>query len=42
MNSVQLTLSEFAKATMGTLDTYDRLEKQRGHIYNWYDIANAF
>ncbi len=33
-----LTLPEFAKATMGTLNTYDRLEKQRGHIYNWYDI----
>ena len=29
---------EFATATLGTLDTYDRLEKQRGHIYNWYDI----
>ncbi|MBS1801026.1 MAG: glycosyl transferase [Acidobacteria bacterium] len=29
---------EFAAATLGTLDTYDRLEKQRGHIYNWYDI----
>jgi hypothetical protein len=33
-----LTLSEFAQATLGTLHTYDRLEKQRGHIYNWYDI----
>ena len=33
-----LTLPEFAEATLGTLDTYDRLEKQRGHIYNWYDI----
>jgi cyclic beta-1,2-glucan synthetase len=33
-----LTLPEFAKATLGTLNTYDRLEKQRGHIYNWYDI----
>jgi hypothetical protein len=33
-----LTLSEFAEATLGTLDTYDRLEKQRGHIYNWYDM----
>ena len=33
-----LTLSEFARATLGTLNTYDRLEKQRGHIYNWYDI----
>src|ERR1700729_2385 len=35
-----LTLPEFAEATLGTLDTYDRLEKQRGHIYNWYDIEN--
>jgi cyclic beta-1,2-glucan synthetase len=33
-----LTLPDFAKATLGTLNTYDRLEKQRGHIYNWYDI----
>ena len=33
-----LTLPEFAEATLGTLDTYDRLPKQRGHIYNWYDI----
>ncbi len=33
-----LTLPEFTRATLGTLATYDRLEKQRGHIYNWYDI----
>jgi cyclic beta-1,2-glucan synthetase len=33
-----LTLPEFAAATLGTLNTYDRLEKQRGHIYNWYDL----
>jgi cyclic beta-1,2-glucan synthetase len=33
-----LTLPEFAELTLGTLKTYDRLEKQRGHIYNWYDI----
>ena len=33
-----LTLPEFARATLGTLTTYDGLEKQRGHIYNWYDI----
>ncbi len=26
------------RATLATLGTYDRLEKQRGHIYNWYDI----
>jgi cyclic beta-1,2-glucan synthetase len=33
-----LTLPEFAEATLGTLNTYDQLEKQHGHIYNWYDI----
>jgi len=33
-----LTLPEFARATLGTLTTYEGLEKQRGHIYNWYDI----
>ncbi len=33
-----LTLPEFARATLGTLATYDKLEKQHGHIYNWYDI----
>jgi cyclic beta-1,2-glucan synthetase len=33
-----LTLPEFAEATLGTLSTYDRLEKHRGHIYNWYDM----
>ena len=32
------TLSDFVQATLGTLNTYERLEKQRGHIYNWYDI----
>jgi len=33
-----ITLPEFAVQTRGTLDTYDRLEKHRGHIYNWYSI----
>jgi cyclic beta-1,2-glucan synthetase len=33
-----LTLPEFAQATLNTLTTYDQLEKQRGHIYNWYNI----
>jgi hypothetical protein len=33
-----LTLPEFAEATLGTLHTYDRLEKHRGHIFNWYDM----
>ncbi len=35
-----LTLPEFARATLGTLDTYERLDKVRGHIFNWYDIAS--
>ncbi len=35
-----LTLPEFAKATLGTLATYERLEKVRGHIFNWYDIPS--
>ncbi len=33
-----ITLPEFARATSGTLDTYSRLEKVHGHIYNWIDI----
>ena len=33
-----ITLPEFAVQTLGTLDTYNRLEKQRGHIYNWYNM----
>lgn len=33
-----LTIPEFTAATLGTLTTYQRLEKYRGHIYNWYDI----
>ncbi len=35
-----LTLPEFAIATLGTLTTCDRLEKQKGHIYNWYDMES--
>jgi hypothetical protein len=35
-----ITLPEFAAQTMGTLETYDKLEKQRGHIYNWYNIES--
>ncbi len=35
-----ITLPEFAEATLGTLATYEGLEKQRGHIYNWYDIES--
>jgi len=33
-----LTLPEFARATVASLATYERLEKNHGHIYNWYDI----
>ncbi len=33
-----IATDRFAEATLGTLNTYERLEKQRGHIYNWYDI----
>jgi len=33
-----LTPERFAEATLGTLNTYEGLEKQRGHIYNWYNI----
>ncbi|MDW5267648.1 MULTISPECIES: glucoamylase family protein [Acidobacteriaceae] len=35
-----ITLPEFATLTSGTLETYDRLEKHRGHIYNWYSIES--
>lgn len=33
-----LTLPEFTRATLGTMATYDRLEKVNGHIYNWINI----
>ncbi len=32
-----LTAPEFAALTLHTLGTIDRLEKFRGHLYNWYD-----
>ena len=32
-----LTLPEFITLTERSLETYGRLEKYRGHIYNWYD-----
>src|SRR3954454_21280655 len=35
-----ITSAAFAESTLGTLDTYEHLEKQRGHIYNWYDIES--
>lgn len=33
-----LSVPEFAEATLGTLLTYQQIEKYRGHIYNWYEI----
>ncbi len=33
-----ITLPELTRASLGTLATYEQLEKQRGHIYNWYDM----
>ena len=33
-----MTPADFARSTLGTLETYSRLEKCRGHIYNWYDL----
>lgn len=35
-----ITLPEFAAQTLETLGTYDRLEKHRGHIFNWYNIES--
>ena len=32
-----LNVSEFVDLTERTLSTIDRLEKFRGHLYNWYD-----
>jgi cyclic beta-1,2-glucan synthetase len=32
-----LTAPEFAALTGSTLGTIDRMEKFRGHLYNWYD-----
>jgi len=32
-----LTIPEFIELTEHSLQTYDKLEKFRGHIYNWYD-----
>ena len=32
-----LTVPEFIRLTQKTLDTIARLEKYRGHLYNWYD-----
>ncbi|HEV2324020.1 MAG TPA: glucoamylase family protein [Terracidiphilus sp.] len=35
-----LTVPEFAELTRHTLDTIARLEKYRGHLYNWYDTKS--
>jgi cyclic beta-1,2-glucan synthetase len=32
-----LTVPEFVGLSHSSLDTYDRMEKRNGHIYNWYD-----
>src|SRR5690606_19529611 len=32
-----ISLGEAAERTIATLDAVDRLEKHRGHLYNWYD-----
>jgi cyclic beta-1,2-glucan synthetase len=32
-----LTIPEFVVLTEGTLSTMEKLEKYRGHLYNWYD-----
>jgi hypothetical protein len=32
-----LTVPEFVKLTQSTLTTFGRLEKFRGHLFNWYD-----
>ena len=32
-----LTIPEFVELTEYSLQTYDKLEKFRGHIFNWYD-----
>jgi cyclic beta-1,2-glucan synthetase len=34
-----LTLPEFARATLGSLASYEKLEKYRGHVFNWYDLV---
>jgi cyclic beta-1,2-glucan synthetase len=35
-----LTIPEFITLSERSLETYDRLEKHRGHIYNWYDTRS--
>ncbi|MBX3574732.1 MAG: protein ndvB [Mesorhizobium sp.] len=35
-----ISLGEAADRVAGTLDTVDRLERHRGHLYNWYDTRS--
>jgi hypothetical protein len=35
-----LSIPEFVELTDRSLQTYDKLEKFRGHIYNWYDTRS--
>jgi hypothetical protein len=35
-----LTVPEFVALTDRSLDTIERLEKYRGHLYNWYDTQS--
>jgi cyclic beta-1,2-glucan synthetase len=32
-----LTIPEYVRLTLASLKTYGKLEKLKGHIYNWYD-----
>ena len=34
-----ITLTDFANRIEQTLGTLERLERYRGHFYNWYDTA---
>jgi cyclic beta-1,2-glucan synthetase len=36
-----LTVAEFASLTQNSLATISRLEKLRGHLYNWYDTRSC-
>lgn len=36
-----LTVPEFVDLTLRSLTTIERLEKLRGHLYNWYDTTNG-
>jgi len=32
------TMPEFARTTLGSLASYEQMEKHHGHIFNWYDL----